>query len=343
MQLDERCQPIELILCDVDGVLTDGGIIVNNQGIETKRFHVRDGMGIKLWQKAGYRFGVITCAARTSSRPASRSSASRSSVRGPTISWRPPRKSCKGWDWRRARYAISATTCPTSPWSARVGLGVAVADACTELCSRAHLVTRSAGERARCGRWWKRSLKRNAAGTTSSSPTTCSDIVARNVFRERTSVRFKRWSLPSMIRLVRIAVSFALVVGAYAAYSSLVVPAIEPPVETAAQRRPAARIHRVRRFLAGEGAGAVVSAGFLAGEEPHDPRQQPEQAAVPEIHQPAQRRSGAASVHDRVRSGRAGRRSGRADSPLRGDRRPRRRDSAFRQAAAIGPRPTWAI
>ena len=60
MQLDERCQPIELILCDVDGVLTDGGIVVDNQGIETKRFHVRDGMGIKLWQKAGYRFGVIT-------------------------------------------------------------------------------------------------------------------------------------------------------------------------------------------------------------------------------------------------------------------------------------------
>ena len=56
----ERCRSIRLILSDVDGVLTDGGIVYTNQGIEVKRFHVRDGLGIRLWQKAGYRFGLIT-------------------------------------------------------------------------------------------------------------------------------------------------------------------------------------------------------------------------------------------------------------------------------------------
>ena len=60
MNLQKWCQPIELILSDVDGVLTDGRLVVDNQGIETKQFHVRDGMGIRLWQKAGYRFGLIT-------------------------------------------------------------------------------------------------------------------------------------------------------------------------------------------------------------------------------------------------------------------------------------------
>ena len=60
MKLDLRMQSIELILSDVDGVMTDGGITYDNQGIETKKFHVRDGMGIKLWQKTGHRFGVIT-------------------------------------------------------------------------------------------------------------------------------------------------------------------------------------------------------------------------------------------------------------------------------------------
>lgn len=64
MKLDDRCQPIELILSDVDGVLTDGALIFDNDGIETKHFHVRDGLGIKLWQKCGYRFGLLT--ARTS-------------------------------------------------------------------------------------------------------------------------------------------------------------------------------------------------------------------------------------------------------------------------------------
>jgi 3-deoxy-D-manno-octulosonate 8-phosphate phosphatase (KDO 8-P phosphatase) len=60
MSLDQRCRQIRLILSDVDGVLTDGGIVLDNQGVEIKRFHVRDGMGIRLWQKAGCRFGLIT-------------------------------------------------------------------------------------------------------------------------------------------------------------------------------------------------------------------------------------------------------------------------------------------
>src|SRR5580693_1414822 len=60
MTLEERCRPISLLLSDVDGVLTDGLVVLDNQGIESKAFHIRDGQGIKLWQKAGYHFGMIT-------------------------------------------------------------------------------------------------------------------------------------------------------------------------------------------------------------------------------------------------------------------------------------------
>ena len=60
MSLDERCQPIELVLSDVDGVLTDGRVVLDSRGIETKQFHIRDGMGVALWQKAGYRFAMVT-------------------------------------------------------------------------------------------------------------------------------------------------------------------------------------------------------------------------------------------------------------------------------------------
>ena len=60
MKLDQRMQQIQLILSDVDGVLTDGSITYDNQGIESKTFHVRDGLGIKLWQRAGHHFGIIT-------------------------------------------------------------------------------------------------------------------------------------------------------------------------------------------------------------------------------------------------------------------------------------------
>ena len=51
---------IKLLLMDVDGVLTDGSINLDHLGRETKRFHVRDGMGIVAWQKLGLMCGILT-------------------------------------------------------------------------------------------------------------------------------------------------------------------------------------------------------------------------------------------------------------------------------------------
>src|SRR6478609_5467467 len=45
---------------DVDGVLTDGGIIFNDDGVESKRFNVLDGFAIKLAQKLGIHTAIIT-------------------------------------------------------------------------------------------------------------------------------------------------------------------------------------------------------------------------------------------------------------------------------------------
>lgn len=56
----ELAKPIRMILSDVDGVLTDGAIVIDNTGVETKSFHVRDGLGIKLWQRGGFHFGLLT-------------------------------------------------------------------------------------------------------------------------------------------------------------------------------------------------------------------------------------------------------------------------------------------
>jgi len=56
----EIAKPIRLILSDVDGVLTDGLITIDNSGVESKSFHVRDGYAIKLWRKAGFEFGLLT-------------------------------------------------------------------------------------------------------------------------------------------------------------------------------------------------------------------------------------------------------------------------------------------
>jgi 3-deoxy-D-manno-octulosonate 8-phosphate phosphatase (KDO 8-P phosphatase) len=58
--LQERCAAIELLVVDVDGVLTDGGIVYESDGVELKRFHVRDGSGLKCWHQARKRSAIIT-------------------------------------------------------------------------------------------------------------------------------------------------------------------------------------------------------------------------------------------------------------------------------------------
>lgn len=56
----EKAARVRLFLTDVDGVLTDGGIILDAAGVETKRFHVRDGHGIKMLQRSGVAVGIVT-------------------------------------------------------------------------------------------------------------------------------------------------------------------------------------------------------------------------------------------------------------------------------------------
>lgn len=59
-EIQEIAKNIRLLILDVDGVLTDGSIILDNDGNELKAFHVRDGHGIKMLEKAGIRVAIIT-------------------------------------------------------------------------------------------------------------------------------------------------------------------------------------------------------------------------------------------------------------------------------------------
>ncbi|MBR5902551.1 HAD hydrolase family protein [bacterium] len=51
---------IEALVLDVDGVLTNGGIIYGTSGMEIKRFDCKDGLGLRLWLKAGREIAIIT-------------------------------------------------------------------------------------------------------------------------------------------------------------------------------------------------------------------------------------------------------------------------------------------
>ncbi|MDX9910842.1 MAG: HAD hydrolase family protein [Phycisphaerales bacterium] len=56
----KRAAGVTLLVLDVDGVLTDGSILLDEAGRELKRFNVRDGFGIKLWQRAGLHLALVT-------------------------------------------------------------------------------------------------------------------------------------------------------------------------------------------------------------------------------------------------------------------------------------------
>jgi len=59
-ELIERAKRIRLVLFDVDGVLTDGGLFLDNHGEEYKVFNSRDGHGLKMLQRNGVDVGIIT-------------------------------------------------------------------------------------------------------------------------------------------------------------------------------------------------------------------------------------------------------------------------------------------
>ena len=58
--IKKKLSLIKLVVTDVDGVLTDGNLYIDSKGNETKRFNVKDGLGIKLLQEANIKIAVIS-------------------------------------------------------------------------------------------------------------------------------------------------------------------------------------------------------------------------------------------------------------------------------------------
>jgi len=145
MDLDDRCQPIELILSDVDGVLTDGRITLDNQGIETKRFNNQDGMGVQLWQRAGYRFGLITL--RSSHVVQLRAEELSIEIVRQGVGKKPGvfQQIVRELGLTAEQTCYIGDDLPDLPVVRAAGLGVAVADACEELRQAADYVTEKSG------------------------------------------------------------------------------------------------------------------------------------------------------------------------------------------------------
>ena len=157
--LHERLARVQLLLLDVDGVLTDGGVTWTNDGIEQKTFSIRDGLGIRLWQQSGGRTGIVT--GRSSHIVQLRSEELgigivRQGIDDKLSAATAIVTEC-GLSWEQT--AFIGDDLPDLPVVLRCGVGVAVADACPELIAAANLVTRLPGGRGAVREVIERMLK----------------------------------------------------------------------------------------------------------------------------------------------------------------------------------------
>ena len=146
-RLPDRAAKVELLLLDVDGVLTDGAIVYADDGTELKRFHVRDGSGLKLWQLAGRRAAIVS--GRNS--PAVARRAAELGV-APVLQCRADKLAAfeallAETGLRPEQVCAVGDDLPDLPVLRRCGLAVAVADAAAEVRAAAHYVTAVPGGR----------------------------------------------------------------------------------------------------------------------------------------------------------------------------------------------------
>ena len=146
-EIIEKAREVKLLILDVDGVMTDGSIVYNDRGEESKSFNVRDGHGMKLLQRGGVDCALIT--ARTSDVVLHRAR-----NLGIELVYQGAFDKLKAYEdiLKKTGLATNQTAYVGDdvidlPILKRVGFSVAVSDAVTEVKERVDYVTEAQGGR----------------------------------------------------------------------------------------------------------------------------------------------------------------------------------------------------
>jgi 3-deoxy-D-manno-octulosonate 8-phosphate phosphatase (KDO 8-P phosphatase) len=146
-ELWRRLAAIRLLSLDLDGVMTDGGLYYADDGSELRKFDVRDGMGIKLVQKAGFEVSLITM----STAPAIAHRCRRLGIAHAHLGIEPKlpllQKICDGMGIGLDKVLHLADDVNDLPVLRAVGLPVAPADAMPQVVAVARYVTQKPGGR----------------------------------------------------------------------------------------------------------------------------------------------------------------------------------------------------
>lgn len=145
--LPARAAAIELLLLDVDGVLTDGSVIYADDGSELKRFHVRDGSGLKLWHAAGKRSAIVSGRKSVAVERRAAELGISPVLQGADDKLAALNDLLTATGLRPEQVCAIGDDLPDVPVLRRCGLAVAVADACLELRAIANHITAAPGGR----------------------------------------------------------------------------------------------------------------------------------------------------------------------------------------------------
>ncbi len=141
----QRAQKIKLLIMDVDGVLTDGKIILDAQGNELKFFDVQDGLGVVLLKRLGFKTAIITA-------KGSKVVEERAKHMEVDKLYQDARHKIKAYEQLLKEFKLKdvnacfiADELIDISVMKRVGLAVAVANAVPELKRQAHYITKRLG------------------------------------------------------------------------------------------------------------------------------------------------------------------------------------------------------
>ncbi len=143
--LTKRAEAITALILDVDGVLTDGGIIYAEQGDELKRFNVQDGTGLVLWHLSGFKSAIIS--GRKSKTVQRRAKEMRVDHLSEGIQQKVKvyEQLLKRWRLKDAQVCVIADDLLELPMIRRAGLAVAVGNAVEDVARACHYQTARTG------------------------------------------------------------------------------------------------------------------------------------------------------------------------------------------------------
>lgn len=147
MAVQAKASRIRLLLFDVDGVLTDGVIVMHTDGSESKRFHIRDGAAIVWAQRAGLPVGLLSARRSGATDQRAAQLAIRLVSQGVQSKLEGYLQLLRQANVTDDAVAYMGDDLLDLPVLARVGLSAAPADAAPEVRKRVDWVSKAAGGR----------------------------------------------------------------------------------------------------------------------------------------------------------------------------------------------------